>query len=43
MGLHCLLMPRENAWEVVNDLGSIDKIHLVDCEEDVAHFSRPFY
>ncbi|EAR98594.1 V-ATPase A subunit 9-2 isotype of the V0 sector (macronuclear) [Tetrahymena thermophila SB210] len=43
MSLHCLLMPRESAWEVLNDLGTLDKVHFVDCEEDVPQFNRPFY
>lgn len=33
-----LVMPRENAWDVLNELGNLNALHFIDNDE----FSRPF-
>lgn len=33
-----LVMPRENAWDILNELGSLNALHFIDQDE----FSRPF-
>lgn len=30
-----LVLPRESAWETLNELGKVDSVHQVDNEEDV--------
>jgi V-type H+-transporting ATPase subunit a len=42
MGYFQLIMPRENAWEILNDLGEANAIEFVDRDPDEAHFVRPF-
>lgn len=36
-----LIMPRENAWEILNELGELDALHFVE-NESGANFSKPF-
>lgn len=36
-----LIMPRENAWEILNQLGELDALHFVE-NESGANFARPF-
>lgn len=33
-----LMMPRENAWDVLNELGHLDALHFIDHD----NYSRPF-
>lgn len=42
MGYYQLIMPRENAWEILNDLGEANALQFVDRNPDDMAFSRPF-
>ncbi len=43
MGFYDLVMPRESAWEILNELGEISALHFVDYDpENSAQFLRPF-
>lgn len=42
MKYYNLLVPRESAWEVMNDLGAIDSIHFVDYDPTLPMINRPF-
>lgn len=33
-----LMMPRENAWDILNELGHLNALHFIDQDE----YSRPF-
>ena len=33
MNLYYLLMPRENAYNVLNKLGNLDLLHFIDADE----------
>jgi len=37
-----LLLPRESAWEVMNELGSLESIHFVDYDPLLPMINRPF-
>lgn len=37
-----LVLPRENAWEILNELGELSALHFVDQDPNSAFFSRPF-
>jgi len=43
MNLYNLIMPRESAWHILNQLGTIDCVHFVDMQSDMGNFNRPFY
>lgn len=42
MKYYNLLVPRESAWEVMNELGGIDSIHFVDYDPTLPMINRPF-
>jgi V-type H+-transporting ATPase subunit a len=42
MGYFQLIMPRENAWEILNDLGEASAMQFVDRDPDEIAFTRPF-
>jgi len=35
-------MPRESAWEILNEIGEIDCVEFIDQNSDKAAFARPF-
>jgi V-type H+-transporting ATPase subunit a len=37
-----LLVPRESAWEVMNELGCLDSIHWIDYDPALPTINRPF-
>ena len=37
-----IVMPRESAWEILNELGTIDSLHFVDSEPGLPLINRPF-
>lgn len=42
MNYYSLAMPRENAWDILNDLGEISSLQFIDQHPNVAFFTRPF-
>ena len=42
MGYYNLSMPRENAWEILNDLGELDCLQFIDLNTHEAIFSRAY-
>jgi V-type H+-transporting ATPase subunit a len=42
MGYYTLHMPREYAWEVINELGALDCLQFVDQNTNEAGFNRPY-
>ncbi|KRX01228.1 hypothetical protein PPERSA_05814 [Pseudocohnilembus persalinus] len=42
MSYYNLAMPRESAWEVLNELGKIGTIHCIDALDGAPNISRPF-
>jgi len=42
MNYYSLAMPRENAWDILNDLGEISCLQFVDQHPNVAIYTRPF-
>jgi len=42
MGYFTILMPREYAWEVLNQLGELDALQFVDLNADQAAFNKPY-
>jgi len=42
MGYYTLHMPREYAWEVINELGALDCLQFVDQNTSEAGFHRPY-
>lgn len=42
MGYYNILMPREYAWEVLNELGELDAIQFVDLNSNETAFNRPY-
>jgi len=38
-----MVLPRESAWETMNELGKIECLHLIDSDENIPNISRPFY
>ena len=42
MGYYNIIIPRENAWNVMNDLAELDCIHFVDHDPELPQINRPF-
>ena len=42
MNFYSLAMPRENAWDILNDLGEISCLQFIDQNPNVATYTRPF-
>jgi V-type H+-transporting ATPase subunit a len=42
MGYYKLIIPRESAWNVMNELGELDCIHFVDYDPTLPMINRPF-
>lgn len=38
-----LVLPRESAWETLDELGKVGCLHQVDSESHIPNISRPFY
>ena len=32
MGYYDLIMPKESAWEILNEIGELDAVHFLDQE-----------
>ncbi|EGR26919.1 V-type ATPase 116kda subunit family protein, putative [Ichthyophthirius multifiliis] len=43
MSLYCILMPREGAWYVLNELGDLGMVHFVDSDSEIPLFNRPYF
>ena len=37
-----LILPKENSWEVLSELGLINSIQFIDEEPNLAAFAKPF-
>ena len=42
MRLFELKVPKDNAWEIMNELGKLNSIHLLDLNKDEQVFNRTF-
>ena len=42
MKYYSLAMPRENAWDILNELGEISCLQFIDQQPGVAIYTRPF-
>ena len=42
MRLYELKVPKDNAWEIMNELGKLNSIHLLDLNKDEQVFNRTF-
>ena len=42
MNQYNLIVPRESAWIVMNDLADLDCIHFVDYDPTLPMINRPF-
>jgi V-type H+-transporting ATPase subunit a len=42
MKYYNLMIPRESAWDVMNELGSLECIHFVDYDPELPMINRPF-
>lgn len=42
MGYYKLIIPRESAWNVMNELAELDCIHFVDYDSAMPLINRPF-
>lgn len=42
MGLYNLIMPRESAWEILNELGDKSCLHIIDPDPTLPLHNRPF-
>ena len=42
MKYYNLIISRESAWEVMNQLGELDALHLVDYDPTLPTINRPF-
>jgi len=42
MGYYQLVMPRESAWEILNEIGEISSVHFINQEPENPMFNRPF-
>jgi len=42
MGFYNLVMPREYAWEVLNELGGLDCLQFIDQNSHETAFNRPY-
>lgn len=38
-----IVLPRESAWETLNELGKIDCLHQVDADAHLPNIARPFH
>lgn len=43
MGYYHLILPRENAWEVMNRLGKLEILHFTDMNSEDPSFKREFH
>ena len=43
MGYYNLIMPRESAWHILNQIGNMDALHFIDMQSEIGAFNRPFY
>ena len=42
MSYYNLIISRESAWEVMNQLGDLDCIHFIDADPTLPLLNRPF-
>lgn len=42
MKYYSLVLPRESAWDVMNQLGELDSLHFVDYDSNLPMINRPF-
>jgi V-type H+-transporting ATPase subunit a len=42
MKYYNLVIPRESAWEVMNQLGDLECLHFVDYDPSLPMINRPF-
>lgn len=42
MGYFNIVIPRESAWEVLNELGNVESVEFLDQNSNESHLSRPF-
>ena len=42
MGYYNIVMPRESAWEIMNELGEVSSLQFVDLNEHEQVFARPY-
>ena len=42
MRLFELKVPKDNAWEIMNELGKLNSLHLIDLNKDEQVFNRTF-
>ncbi len=40
MGLYDLIIPKESAWDILNELGEINGVHFIDQEPDIPIYHR---
>ncbi len=43
MRYYNMIMPRESAWHILNQIGTMDTVHFVDMQSEMGNFNRPFY
>jgi V-type H+-transporting ATPase subunit a len=42
MTYQLVVMPRESAWEILNELGNLSSLHFVDHDPSLPLINRPF-
>jgi V-type H+-transporting ATPase subunit a len=42
MGYYSIVMPRENAWEIFNELGGLSALQFNDLNAGLVAFNRPY-
>lgn len=42
MGYYNLVVPRESAWNVMNELADLDCLHFLDYDPSLPMLNRPF-
>lgn len=42
MEYYNLIIPRESAWNVMNELGELDSLHIIDYDPLLPVINRPF-
>jgi V-type H+-transporting ATPase subunit a len=42
MGYYSIVMPRENAWEIFNELGELSALQFIDLNAGQVAFNRPY-
>lgn len=42
MGFYNIVMPRESAWDILNELGTMDSVHFIDSDPYCSLINRPF-